>query len=76
MLIAGNDDPMVLDLNRKALTELRCMKRLEIVPDSLDAPRAVEKVVALAQTWFDEHLGPTVERGSDRAMQGRAGRPG
>jgi putative phosphoribosyl transferase len=59
LLIVGGADPMVLDLNRLALLELRCEKRLTVVPGAthlFEEPGALETVVGLAVDWFASHL--------------------
>ncbi len=59
LLIVGGADTVVLDLNRDALAELRCEKRLSIVPDAthlFEEPGALETVVDLAANWFATHL--------------------
>jgi alpha-beta hydrolase superfamily lysophospholipase len=65
LLIVGGNDREVLSLNRAALLRLRCPHRLEIVPGAthlFEEPGTLETVVALAQAWFERHLGPkTVE---------------
>jgi len=59
LLIVGGDDDVVVDLNRAALTRLRCEKKLEIVPGAthlFEEPGTLEQVMALAQNWFCSHL--------------------
>lgn len=59
LLIVGGSDEVVLDLNREALAELRCEKRLAIVPGAthlFEEPGAMEEVIGLAAPWFREHL--------------------
>ena len=59
LLIVGGMDPVVLDLNRAALAELRCEKELAIVPGAthlFEEPGALEEVTALAGRWFTRHL--------------------
>jgi pimeloyl-ACP methyl ester carboxylesterase len=59
LLIVGGVDHVVLDLNRDALTLLRCEKRLEIVPGAthlFEEPGALEQVSSLAARWFSENL--------------------
>ena len=49
----------VLELNRRALAELRVEKRLEIVPGAshhFEEPGALEEVSRLAREWFERHL--------------------
>lgn len=59
LLIVGGDDEVVIDLNRRALNQLRCEKQLEIVPGAshlFEEPGALEQVAALAAEWFGRHL--------------------
>lgn len=59
LLIVGGADPTVLDLNRLALLELRCEKRLTVVPGAthlFEEPGTLEVVVGLAVDWFASHL--------------------
>jgi putative phosphoribosyl transferase len=59
LLIVGGDDSQVIDLNQKALAQLRCEKRLEIVPGAthlFEEPGTLEKVARLAADWFERHV--------------------
>ena len=59
LLIVGGDDDEVLELNRWALRQLRCAKRLEVVPGAthlFEEPGTLESVAALAADWFLKHL--------------------
>jgi pimeloyl-ACP methyl ester carboxylesterase len=63
LLIVGGHDYSVIDLNEKALKELQCEKRLEIVPGAthlFEEPGTLERVADLASNWFENHL--SVER--------------
>ena len=60
LLIVGALDGQVIDLNRKALRELRTGRELEIVPGAthlFEEPGALEKVAELAARFFIRHLG-------------------
>jgi putative phosphoribosyl transferase len=60
LLIVGSDDEPVVELNRRALAQLRCEKQLEIIPGAthlFPEPGALEKVALLASQWFQLHLG-------------------
>ena len=51
---------MVIKLNREALSQLSCEKKLEIVPGAthlFEEPGTLEEVARLAREWFKEHLG-------------------
>jgi dienelactone hydrolase len=55
LLIAGGRDPVVIELNRRALAKLRCEKRHEVVPAATHLfPEAgtLERVAELARDWF------------------------
>jgi dienelactone hydrolase len=59
LLVVGGHDEPVLDLNRQALAQLRCEKRLEVVPGAthlFEEPGTLEKVSALATDWFQKFL--------------------
>lgn len=60
LLIVGSDDTEVLALNRAVAHELRCEKRLEVVPGAthlFEEPGTLEAVAGLAADWFAHHLG-------------------
>jgi putative phosphoribosyl transferase len=72
LLIVGGDDVPVIAMNEEALAELRCEKRLEIVPGAthlFEEPGALEEVARLARAWFELHLRPedATERSRRRA---------
>ena len=59
LLIIGGDDPEVLELNRAAYRRLHCVRRLDVVPGAthlFEEPGTLESVVALARSWFLQHL--------------------
>ncbi|MFZ5562318.1 MAG: dienelactone hydrolase family protein [Pseudomonadota bacterium] len=58
LLIVGGHDEPVIDLNERALTELRCEKKLVVVPGAthlFEEPGRLEQVAALARDWFVQH---------------------
>jgi putative phosphoribosyl transferase len=60
LLIVGGDDIQVLVLNRAALAELRCEKKLVVVPGAthlFQEPGTLEAVVQHARGWFLAHFG-------------------
>lgn len=60
LLIVGGDDAPVIDMNREAMAQLRCEKRLEIVPGAthlFEEPGTLEQVARLAREWFELYLG-------------------
>ena len=59
LLIVGGADPVVLELNQKALGQMRCEKALKVVPGAshlFEEPGALQKVAELARDWFVEKL--------------------
>jgi pimeloyl-ACP methyl ester carboxylesterase len=59
LLIVGGNDPVVLDLNRRALELLPGPKALEVVPGAshlFEEPGALEHVAELAGDWFVRYL--------------------
>ncbi|MFO7261117.1 MAG: dienelactone hydrolase family protein [bacterium] len=69
LLIVGELDTTVLELNRQALERLPGTKALEIVPGAthlFEEPGALEQVARLAGEWFEVHLaGPARETRHD-----------
>lgn len=65
LLIVGGADGVVLELNRRALTELRrCEHELAVVPGAthlFEERGALEQVAQHATAWFTTHLGPAAE---------------
>ena len=70
LFIVGGLDPVVLDLNREAITRLPGLteRRLEVVPGAthlFEEPGALDRVAQLASQWFRDHLsepGPRLSR--------------
>jgi dienelactone hydrolase len=59
LLIVGESDPEVLELNRWALSQMVCQAKLEIVPHAthlFSEPGALDQVALLASRWFVLHL--------------------
>jgi pimeloyl-ACP methyl ester carboxylesterase len=59
LLIVGEDDTQVIELNRAALVQLRCEKQLVIVPGAthlFEEPGALDEVARLARNWLQRHL--------------------
>ncbi|UQA57751.1 dienelactone hydrolase family protein [Polyangium aurulentum] len=80
LLIVGGADTLVLDLNQEAMEELRCEKRLVVIPGAthlFEESGALEEVARLAGEWFEGHLGAARERGEARrsSSRGRAQGP-
>jgi putative phosphoribosyl transferase len=59
LLIVGENDPEVLDLNERALESLEAESLLEVIPGAthlFEEPGALEEVSKLASEWFLRHL--------------------
>jgi putative phosphoribosyl transferase len=59
LLIVGERDPLVLELNREAMARVPGETRMEVVPGAthlFEEPGALEQVSALARAWFAEWL--------------------
>jgi putative phosphoribosyl transferase len=59
LLIVGELDTVVIELNRRAMAQLTCPTRLEIVPGAthlFEEPGTLDRVVSLATAWFVEYL--------------------
>jgi pimeloyl-ACP methyl ester carboxylesterase len=59
LLIVGERDGTVLELNRGAYPRLRCEKELEVIPRAthlFEEPGTLEEVARLAADWFRRHL--------------------
>lgn len=64
LLIVGGEDDIVIELNRAAMRELRCEKRVVIVPGAthlFEEPGALEQVARLAREWLETYV-PRVSR--------------
>lgn len=61
LLIVGELDHAVVDLNQRAHQQLKVEKQLVLVPGAthlFEEPGALEEVARLASEWFQRHLGP------------------
>ena len=61
LLIVGERDDIVLQLNEEALEQLHCKKELAVVLNAthlFEEPGALEEVSRLAAAWFRRHLKP------------------
>ena len=61
LLIVGERDPLVIELNRAAMKKLSGEKHLLIIPRAthlFEEPGALEQVAAQARDWFIRHLTP------------------
>jgi len=65
LLIVGGADYAVLDLNRAALAQLTCEKRLSVVPGAthlFEEPGTLDTVIEFARDWFLGHLPTTMRK--------------
>lgn len=63
LLIVGGQDDVVIDLNKQARAEMRCVTELAIVPGAthlFEEEGALEEVADLAAQWLGERLGKGV----------------
>lgn len=61
LLIVGEFDYQVIDLNAEAFARMNCEKEMKIVPRAthlFEEPGALEQVAKLAADWFRVYLGP------------------
>lgn len=59
LLIVGERDEMVIDLNREAMAQMTGEVQLEIVPRAthlFEEPGTLDRVAELARNWFVNHL--------------------
>lgn len=59
LLLVGSHDTPVIPLNEQALAELRCEKKLVLVPGAthlFEEPGTLEEVAGLTREWFLNHL--------------------
>lgn len=60
LLVVGSRDTAVLDLNRRARSELRCPNELGIVPGAthlFEEPGTLQVAAEMARDWFVRHVG-------------------
>jgi putative phosphoribosyl transferase len=67
LLIVGGSDEMVIELNERAMRQMRTEVRLDIVPGAthlFEEPGALEEVARLARHWFSRYLLSPVASGA------------
>jgi putative phosphoribosyl transferase len=65
LLIVGGRDTVVLDLNRRAQAQLRCVNDLAVVPGAshlFEEPGTLDAAAGLARHWFTRYLTPDSAR--------------
>ncbi|HWA82927.1 MAG TPA: dienelactone hydrolase family protein [Fimbriimonadaceae bacterium] len=63
LLIVGSLDEAVIEMNRKAMSRMRCEVDLQIIPGAshlFPEPGKLDEVATLASTWFARHLAVVV----------------
>jgi putative phosphoribosyl transferase len=66
LLIVGGNDPVVIELNREAMAQLRCERKLEIIPGAshlFEEAGALARVADLAGAWFAHHISSEAKPG-------------
>jgi putative phosphoribosyl transferase len=66
LAIVGGADPLVLELNRRALAQMHCPTELRIIPGAghlFSEPGTLEQVAMFASNWFAARLGPGTRAG-------------
>ena len=59
LLIVGEDDEPVIEMNKTAMSKMRCVTKLEIVPGAthlFEEPGTLDEVARLAKRWFTKYL--------------------
>ena len=59
LLIVGERDEPVIEINEAALAQLNCEKELKIVPNAthlFEEPGTLDEAARLATDWFRRHL--------------------
>jgi dienelactone hydrolase len=59
LLIVGDEDHVVIDLNRQAMAQMRCEVKLELIPGAthlFEEPGTLEQAARLAAEWFSRWL--------------------
>lgn len=66
LLIVGEQDTVVIDLNRKAASEIKAPCEIAVIPRAghlFEEPGALDEVARLAQNWFLRYMKGMEERG-------------
>lgn len=72
LLIVGSRDPEVLELNRRAATQLRCEHQISVVHGAthlFEEPGALSVVTDSAAEWFSRHLAAAQDRPQRRGRK-------
>ena len=63
LFIVDEEEDIVIDLNQSAMSQMSCVKKLEIISETAElfaGSQALEKVARLAKNWFVSDLGETL----------------
>lgn len=77
LLIVGSEDRDVLALNDAAAEEMRCPKRLSVVPGAghlFEEPGTMDHMLAIAGAWFLKHLAASQQASLPFANREHAGK--
>ncbi len=64
LLLVGGDDGPVIGMNRDALAQLACPKKLVVIPGAshlFEEPGTLEQVAEQALSWFQYHFPPITQ---------------
>jgi len=59
LLIVGGYDDVVIQMNKEAMSQLNCIKEMEIVPGAthlFEEPGTLDMAAELAKNWFVRYL--------------------
>lgn len=59
LLIVGGNDEVVVQMNKDALSHLKCFKQMKLIPGAthlFEEPGALDEVAQLAKDWFVKYL--------------------
>ncbi|WP_019216755.1 dienelactone hydrolase family protein [Legionella tunisiensis] len=59
LLIVGSNDEIVINLNQRAMAQMNCTKKLELIPGAthlFEEPGTLAEVAQLAKAWFIKYL--------------------
>ena len=59
LFIVGACDEVVLEMNQNAMSNLHCVKKLEVIPGAthlFEEPGTLDQVAVLAKEWFLHYL--------------------
>lgn len=63
LLLVGGHDEVVIQMNEEAMSQLNCIKKMEIIPGAthlFEEPGTLNEVARLAKIWFVNYLKPRI----------------